>query len=253
MSQWKCTRCRRKDDNETLYQEGGRHVNEQAILIQDVDEGQIVSLANLVVIMVMGRGDFDSTWTENRAEGRERQREEKKDRRVVMRIIIHSEHTADQQADCLFPSPSLPVPKLMSTKSSKTIGILRSQKGCSTIFPFRCWYLESAGWTATAVSPSIVSIRVVATITSSSKGQKEKCQEQCYWSDVRCLKNIVLYELYELVYLIRPPCRRKTPKRQTPLSLCNQAQATESCRWALSYPPVDQPEDLVKRAEHGQC
>lgn len=61
MSQWKCTRCRRKDDNETLYQEGGRHVNEQAILIQDVDEGQIVSLANLVVIMVMGRGDFDST------------------------------------------------------------------------------------------------------------------------------------------------------------------------------------------------
>lgn len=60
MSQWKCTHCRGRDDNETLYQEGRRHINEQAILIQDVDEGQIVSLSNLVVIMVMGWGDFDS-------------------------------------------------------------------------------------------------------------------------------------------------------------------------------------------------
>lgn len=48
-------------DNETLYQEGGGHVNEQAIFIQDVDEGQIVSHSNLVVIMVVGWGDFDST------------------------------------------------------------------------------------------------------------------------------------------------------------------------------------------------
>lgn len=52
-------------DNETLYQEGGRHVNEQAIFIQDVDEGQIVSHSNLVVIMVVSWGDFDSTWTES--------------------------------------------------------------------------------------------------------------------------------------------------------------------------------------------
>lgn len=50
-----------EDDNETLYQEGGRHVNEQAIFIQDVDEGQIVSHSDVVVIMVMGRSDFDST------------------------------------------------------------------------------------------------------------------------------------------------------------------------------------------------
>lgn len=69
VSGWKCTHCRGKDVNETLYQEGGRHVNEQAILIQDVDEGQIVSLSNLVVIMVMSWGDFDSAWTENGAEG----------------------------------------------------------------------------------------------------------------------------------------------------------------------------------------
>lgn len=48
-------------DNETLYQEGGRHVNEQAVLVQDVDEGQIVSHSDLVVVMVVGWGDFDST------------------------------------------------------------------------------------------------------------------------------------------------------------------------------------------------
>lgn len=55
-----------------LYQEGRRHINEQAILIQDVDEGQIVSLSNLVVIMVMGRGDFDSAWTESSADRQKR-------------------------------------------------------------------------------------------------------------------------------------------------------------------------------------
>ena len=66
-----------KDDNETVYQEGRRHINEQAILAQDVDEGQIVSLSNLVVIMVMGRGDFDSAWIENGAEGHERWKGEK--------------------------------------------------------------------------------------------------------------------------------------------------------------------------------
>lgn len=81
MSRWKCTHCRGKDDNETLYQEGGRHVNEQAILIQDVDEGQIVSLSNLVVIMVMSWGDFDSTWIENGADRQKRQREGKKKKR----------------------------------------------------------------------------------------------------------------------------------------------------------------------------
>lgn len=58
---WKCTNCRERDDIETLYLEGGRHINEQAILIQDVDEGQIVSHSNIIVIMVMGWGDFDST------------------------------------------------------------------------------------------------------------------------------------------------------------------------------------------------
>lgn len=42
------------------YQEGRRYVNKQAVLIQDVDKGQIVSLSDLVVIMVMSWRDFDS-------------------------------------------------------------------------------------------------------------------------------------------------------------------------------------------------
>lgn len=36
------------------------------------------------------------------------------------------------------------------------------------------WYLESLGLTATAVSPSMVSIRVVATTTSSSEREHQK-------------------------------------------------------------------------------
>lgn len=44
-----------------LYQEGRWHINEQAIFIQDVDEGQIVPFSDLVIIMVMRWGDFDST------------------------------------------------------------------------------------------------------------------------------------------------------------------------------------------------
>lgn len=47
------------------YQEGRRHVNKQAVLIQDVDKGQIVSLSDLVVIMVMSWRDFDSAWAED--------------------------------------------------------------------------------------------------------------------------------------------------------------------------------------------
>lgn len=105
----------------------------------------------------------------------------------------------------------------MSTKSSKTTGILRSQKGCSTIFPFKWWYLGSSGWTATAVSPSIVSIRVVATTTSSSKKQR-----------IYILKELWFCYCCRHAYLFHRLCKQKTPKLQTPLSLCNQEQAAKS-------------------------
>ena len=47
------------------------------------------------------------------------------------------------------------------------IGILRPVSGRSTVLPIRCLYRGSSGWTATAVSPSIVSGRVVATCRTS--------------------------------------------------------------------------------------
>mmetsp|Transcript_3935 Transcript_3935/g.9912 ORF Transcript_3935/g.9912 Transcript_3935/m.9912 type:complete len:211 (+) Transcript_3935:1809-2441(+) len=62
-----------------------------------------------------------------------------------------------------------PVPKAMSTSSaSQMMGILRPSTGCTTNFPCRCLYLSSSGWMATPVSPSMVSMRVVATTTSPS-------------------------------------------------------------------------------------
>ena len=47
------------------------------------------------------------------------------------------------------------------------IGIVRPVSGSSTVLPIRCLYRGSSGWTATAVSPSIVSGRVVATCRAS--------------------------------------------------------------------------------------
>mmetsp|Transcript_107571 Transcript_107571/g.304211 ORF Transcript_107571/g.304211 Transcript_107571/m.304211 type:complete len:201 (-) Transcript_107571:924-1526(-) len=61
-----------------------------------------------------------------------------------------------------------PVPKSRSTIGSATTTILRSGKnGCTRAFPTKALYLSSSGCTATAVSPSIVSSRVVATTRES--------------------------------------------------------------------------------------
>ena len=61
-----------------------------------------------------------------------------------------------------------PVPKDISTKISSAIIFifLSGKKGCINSLPIKSLYLSSFGWTATAVSPSIVSIRVVDTIIS---------------------------------------------------------------------------------------
>ena len=56
--------------------------------------------------------------------------------------------------------------------------------------------------------------------------------------------------IHELTHLNHRPCMRTTPGHRTLLSLCNQVQATESCRWAPSYPPADQSEGLIKRGHH---
>ena len=56
-----------------------------------------------------------------------------------------------------------PVPNSMSTYSSANIGISLSAIGSKTFLPITSLYLSSFGLTATPVSPSIVSGRVVAT------------------------------------------------------------------------------------------
>ncbi len=57
-----------------------------------------------------------------------------------------------------------PVPKSIATESSPMTGISLSVSGNFIIFPINALYRSSSGFTATAVSPSIVSGRVVATV-----------------------------------------------------------------------------------------
>ena len=61
-----------------------------------------------------------------------------------------------------------PVPNSISTYSSATIGISLFIRGSTTLLPIRCLYLPSFGFTATPVSPSIVSGLVVAIVRYSS-------------------------------------------------------------------------------------
>ena len=60
-----------------------------------------------------------------------------------------------------------PVPNSISTYSSSTTGIGLFTIGSHTCLPFKYVYLSSFGLTATAVSPSIVSGRVVANSRNS--------------------------------------------------------------------------------------
>ena len=58
-----------------------------------------------------------------------------------------------------------PVPNSGSTRSSATILSSRPSSGRTAVLPTTSLYLSSSGCTATAVSPSIVSGRVVAMVT----------------------------------------------------------------------------------------
>ena len=59
-----------------------------------------------------------------------------------------------------------PVPKPSSTYSSATMGISRFMMGRMHVLPTRCLNRSSSGFTATPVSPIMVSGRVVATTRS---------------------------------------------------------------------------------------
>ncbi len=69
---------------------------------------------------------------------------------------------------CAGVTLTAPVPNSGSTCGSATTGMRRPDSGSSISRPTRCAYRWSSGWTATAVSPSMVSGRVVATTTESS-------------------------------------------------------------------------------------
>ena len=66
---------------------------------------------------------------------------------------------------CAGVTLTAPVPNSGSTCGSATTGIRRPVSGSSISRPTRCAYRGSSGCTATPVSPSIVSTRVVATTT----------------------------------------------------------------------------------------
>ena len=59
-----------------------------------------------------------------------------------------------------------PVPKPISQYSSPTMGISRFMIGRMQVLPIRCLNFSSSGFTATPVSPIIVSGRVVAMMMS---------------------------------------------------------------------------------------
>ena len=69
---------------------------------------------------------------------------------------------------CAGVTLTAPVPNSGSTCGSATTGMRRPDSGSSISRPTRWLYRESSGCTATAVSPSMVSTRVVATTIESS-------------------------------------------------------------------------------------
>ena len=95
---------------------GGDH----ARLVEDRDHGQVVALAGLEVVGVVGGRHLHRAGAELR---------------------VDQDRVGDDR--------ELPV-----------------TSGCLSILPIFAWWRGSSGWTATAVSPSIVSGRVVATTTS---------------------------------------------------------------------------------------
>lgn len=109
------------------------------------------------------------------------------------------------------------------------------------------WYLGSSGCTATATSPSMVSIRVVATTTSSSLSVNRRPH-----SSALAIPHPPTGQHLDLdTYLSPGPYRRRTRGRQTPPSLCSQAQRAGCDPSAPSYPPVRQVLRVVPRAGTG--
>lgn len=120
-----------------------------AVVIQDVDELQTVTLANQEIIGVMGRGDLHSTW------GRQQRKE------AVLGAAGTGWHLSTAGLPCLgyhsrcnlchcrniyvlwqASTCASPVPNSMSTSSaSAMIGMQRLLTGWATNLPCKCLYL----------------------------------------------------------------------------------------------------------------
>mmetsp|Transcript_11929 Transcript_11929/g.51181 ORF Transcript_11929/g.51181 Transcript_11929/m.51181 type:complete len:300 (+) Transcript_11929:1732-2631(+) len=146
-----------------------------------------------------------------------------------------------------------PVPKDMSTSvASQMTGMRRPLNGCTSILPCACVYRASSGCTATAVSPSIVSGRVVATTilpsafssNSYAKDQIEPNSTLPSWpgttSSVLPSKSMWSTSMSEIAVFRRQHQFTRRLSRYTRPSACMRTKA--------SFTALDSVSSIVKRS-----
>ena len=87
---------------------------------------------------------------------------------MLMASSLWRRPTSKSLKSCAGVILTAPEPFSGSEYSSATIGMRRPTSGRMACLPIRCFHLGSSGCTATPVSPSMVSGRVVATTMCSS-------------------------------------------------------------------------------------
>lgn len=125
------------------------------------------------------------------------------------------------------------------THSVEALFAQHSSPSCGQ-HPHHTWYLGSLGCTATATSPSIVSIRVVATTTSSLLSGVTGGLVVSAVSPSRPSPNPAQDPGAPGSYLSLGPCKQRRQGPQTPPSLCSQARRAVCDLSAPSYPPMRQ-------------
>ena len=112
---------------------------ERPVVVQNVDERKVVADPDLIIVSIMRRSDFNSSGAELHVDNN--------------RICDDWNSAIDERVDGKF-----------SVKMLQAVGTSDARRGLWTLTV----YLGSSGWTAIAVSPSMVSGRVVAMIIFSS-------------------------------------------------------------------------------------
>ena len=119
---------------------------ESSVIVEDVDERKVMADSNLIIVSIMRRGDLDSASAE---------------------IHVNDNGVHDDWDSAINER----VDGKFSVKMLQVVQITNSEMGSRILTV----YLGSSGWTAIAVSPSIVSGRVVAiVIFSSAKKYKRR-------------------------------------------------------------------------------